>query len=176
MFRIDTSIFDPGLFWNILGYSIQAESVLNFQGQCASPGVMSELALWMTTCSAHSIVSSLCVYLTCYLTWLIMHGILPVSTIKKGNVYFPGQLYVQNPENTVNQSSKFSYFGKKSLSCLLGIKQLYVLTRYSVWPNNLCVACFLDAPLLVNEALIYKNSGLHRVKALPSPPASVLCI
>lgn len=145
VFRIDISIFDPGLFWNILGYSILAESVLNFQGQYASPGVMSELALWMTTCSAHSIVSSLCVYLTGHLTWIIMHGILPISTIKKGSVYFPGQLYVQNPENTVNQSGKFSYFWKKSLSCLLGIKQLYLLTRYSMRPNNLCVACFLNA-------------------------------
>lgn len=58
-------------------------------------------------------MSSLCVCLTCYLIWLIMHGILPIPIIRKGNVCFPGQLYVQSPENIVKQSSKLSYFGKK---------------------------------------------------------------
>lgn len=147
---------------------------------CTPPGVMSELALWMTTCSVHSIVSSLsvyaCVCLTCCLTWPIMHGILPIPIIRKGNVYFPGQLYVQSPENIVKQSSKFSSFGTKPLIGLLEMKQLYLLIRYSMWLNNLCVAWFFDALLLMNEALIYKNSGVYRVKTLPTPPVCVLWI
>lgn len=102
---------DPGLFWNVLGYSIETEGVLNFQGQYAPLEWCLNLPFWMTMCSVRSTLSSPSVCVVCLLfDFLIMHGITPTPINRKGNVYFSSQLYVQSPKNIVEQSGKISFF------------------------------------------------------------------
>lgn len=120
-----------------------------------TPGVMSELTLLDDyVFSPEHFVFSLCV---CALrtVWLPNYAWnYSYSNKQKGECVFLRSTLCSKPQeySGAEWQNFFLSFFFKPLICLLGMKLLYLTIRYSVWPNNLCVACCFDARILVERS------------------------